>query len=251
MKIIETKSNKKNDYNFLDLSKIPEHIAIIMDGNRRWAKKLNHPHIIGHTKGADTLTEIVKVALDLNIKILTVFAFSTENWSRSNEEINNLMNLFALYLKKQINFMIEEEISLNVIGDLSKCPKTLQNSFQDTISKTKDGNKLKLIIAINYGSKDEIKRAIIKIIDDVENKKIKKEDVTEDFIRNYLDTKDYKDPDLLIRTSGEKRLSNFMLWQLSYTEIYITETLWPDYTKKDFVEAIIEYQNRKRRLGGA
>ncbi len=250
MKIVEIESNIIKDYNFLDLTKIPQHIAIIMDGNRRWAKKCNQPSIVGHTKGADTLNEIVKVAVDLNVKILTVFAFSTENWSRSNEEIKNLMNLFSLYLKKQVSFMTKEGISLNVIGDLSKCPFELQNEFKETIEKTKNGKKLKLIIAVNYGSKDEIKRAILKILDDFENHKIKKEDITEDLIRMYLDTKDFKDPDLLIRTSGEKRLSNFMLWQLSYTEIYITDTLWPDYSKSDFIKAIIEYQNRKRRLGG-
>lgn len=240
-----------NEYSSLDLTKIPEHVAIIMDGNRRWAKKFNKPSFVGHTKGADILTEIVKTSLDLNIKILTVFAFSTENWNRSSYEIKKLMNLFNLYLKKQLKFMIKEKISLEVIGDLTKCPKILQNAFQNSISKTKNGNKLKLVIAVNYGSKDEIKRAIKKIIDDVENKKIKKDDITEELICKYLDTKDFKDPDLLIRTSGEKRLSNFMLWQLSYTEICITDILWPEYTKKDFVKAIHEYQNRKRRLRGA
>jgi undecaprenyl diphosphate synthase len=251
MKSLETASLMPCDYKLLDFTKIPEHIAIIMDGNRRWAKKLLKPSVFGHTKGADTLTEIVKVALDLKIKILTVFAFSTENWLRSNDEIQNLMNLFSIYLKSQINFMIKEKISLNIIGDLSKCPLFLQKDFQDTIFKTKDGDRLKLVIAINYGSKDEIKRAVVKIVDDIESKKIKKEDITEELIRSYLDTKDYKDPDLLIRTSGEKRLSNFLLWQLSYTEIYTTETLWPDFNKDEFFKAILEYQNRKRRLGGA
>jgi len=250
MSKIEIESKITKDYKFLDLTKIPQHIAIIMDGNRRWAKKYNVPSIVGHTKGAETLTEIVKIALDLKVKVLTVFAFSTENWTRSNEEIKNLMNLFALYLKKQINYLIKEKISLNVIGDLYKCPKTLQNLFQENIEKTKNGNKLKLVIAVNYGSRDEIKRAIIKIIETFENKKISKKDITEELFSQFLDTKDYKDPDLLIRTSGEKRLSNFMLWQLSYTEIYITDILWPDYTKDDFINSIIEYQNRKRRLGG-
>lgn len=250
MKNVQAQSSI-NDYRKLDFTKIPEHIAIIMDGNRRWAKKLGKPSVFGHSKGADTLTDIVKVALDLKIKILTVFAFSTENWTRASDEIQNLMNLFSIYLKSQINFMIQEKISLNIIGDLSKCPKFLQNEFEDTINKTKDGCRLKLVIAINYGSKDEIKRAIVKIIDDFDAKKIKKDNISEELIRNYLDTKDYKDPDLLIRTSGEKRLSNFLLWQLSYTEIYITETLWPDYTKNEFLNAILEFQNRKRRLGGA
>jgi undecaprenyl diphosphate synthase len=247
---MKVESKKIDDSNLLDLTKVPEHIAIIMDGNRRWAKKNNRFPFVGHTKGADTLIEIIKASLDLKVKILTVFAFSTENWTRSDEEIKNLMNLFSLYLKKQIDFMIKEKISLKVIGDLNKCPRQLQKDFQETVTKTSEGSRLKLVIAINYGSKDEIKRAILKILSDFENHKIKKEDISEEMIRMYLDTKDLKDPDLLIRTSGEKRLSNFMLWQLSYTEIFITDILWPDYTRDDFVKAIIEYQNRKRRLGG-
>ncbi len=147
--------------------------------------------------------------------------------------------------------MIEQKICLNFIGDLNKCPEFLKKEFNDTVKKTQNGDKLKLVIAINYGSKDEIKRAIVKIIEDFENQKIDKNQITEGLICKYLDTKNYKDPDLFIRTSGEKRLSNFLLWQLSYTEIYISEILWPDFSKNDFVNAILEYQNRKRRFGGA
>lgn len=251
MKTIESDFKIKRKFNLLDLTKIPKHIAIIMDGNRRWARKNDLPSIAGHKKGADTLTQVVKTSVNLGVKILTVFAFSTENWTRSNEEINNLMKLFVFYLKKQAGFMLKEKISLNVIGDLGKCPEILQKTFCETIEKTKNGDKLNLVIAVNYGSKNEIKRAIIKILDEYDKQKITKKDISEEFIRKYLDTKDYKDPDLLIRTSGEQRLSNFLLWQLSYTEIYVTDVLWPDFNKKAFLNAIIEYQNRKRRLGGA
>jgi undecaprenyl diphosphate synthase len=242
--------NKTEVFSLLDLAKIPEHIAIIMDGNRRWAKKHGLYSIEGHKKGADTLTEIVKASIKLKVKILTVFAFSTENWSRSDEEIKNLMNLFDIYLKSQAEFMIQEKISLKVIGDLSKCPKILQDSFCKTVDKTKNGYKLDLVLAVNYGSKDEIKRALVKILSDYDDKKVTKNDISEKLIEKYLDTKNLKDPDLLIRTSGEQRLSNFLLWQLSYTEMYITDILWPDFNNKEFFKAILEYQNRKRRLGG-
>lgn len=248
MKIVETQSDIAR-HELFDEINIPQHVAIIMDGNRRWAKKNRQPPFMGHSQGAEALTEIVKTSLDLKIEMLTVFAFSTENWRRSDEEITNVMNLFSVYLKKQVGFMLERKISLDVIGDLTKCPVFLQNQFNETIMKTRGGNNLKLIIAVNYGAKDEIRRAVIKIVQDFEKQKILKEDITEELISKYLDTKDYKDPDLLIRTSGVKRLSNFLLWQLSYTEIYITDTLWPDFSKKDFIKAIVEFQNRKRRFG--
>lgn len=245
-----TETKEIVEKSFLDLTKMPKHIAIIMDGNRRWAKKNNLPSIVGHTKGADSLTNIVEIALELKIKAISVFAFSTENWTRSQDEINNIMNLFDLYLKKQKDFMIREGVRLTVIGDLSKCPKNVINSFNEVKKQTSISDKLDLVIAVNYGSRDEIKRAVVKIFDDFESKKIKKEDISEELINNYLDTNNLSDPDLLIRTSGEKRLSNFLLWQLSYSEIYVTDVLWPDFSKKDFIDAIYEFQKRKRRLGG-
>ncbi len=186
----------------------------------------------------------------MKIKAISVFAFSTENWTRSQDEINDIMNLFDLYLKKQKDFMIREGVRLTVIGDLSKCPKNVINSFNEVKKQTSISDKLDLVIAVNYGSRDEIKRAVVKIFDDFESKKIKKEDISEELINNYLDTNNLSDPDLLIRTSGEKRLSNFLLWQLSYSEIYVTDVLWPDFSKKDFIDAIYEFQKRKRRLGG-
>lgn len=244
------KKNIHEKLQLLDFLKIPEHVAIIMDGNRRWAKKNQLSCLCGHKKGADILINIVKMALKLNIKILTVFAFSTENWLRSSLEVKNLMNLFDIYLKKYSTFMQKEKIKLNLIGDISKCSFSLQKSFQKIINKTKDGDKLDFVIAINYGSRNEIKRALLKILNDYDDDKIIKKDITEDFLRKYLDTKNFKDPDLLIRTSGEMRISNFLLWQISYSEIYVTDVLWPQFSENDFLDAILEYQKRKRRLGG-
>lgn len=232
-----------------DLTKIPKHVAIIMDGNRRWAKKNNLPIAAGHIKGAQSLTNIVKIASKLRIKTLTVFAFSTENWSRSNHEINNLMKLFNIYLKKQLKFMQKEKVKLSVIGDLTKMPENLQKVFNSTIEKTKNNDVIELVIAVNYGSKDEMRRAVLKILEDCENKKISKKDISEGLISQYLDTKNLSDPDLFIRTSGENRLSNFLLWQQAYSEIYITDVLWPEFKQKDFIDAIKEFQKRKRRFG--
>ncbi|NGX28576.1 MAG: Isoprenyl transferase [Candidatus Anoxychlamydiales bacterium] len=240
--------NKKDLFS-LDKTKIPKHIAIIMDGNRRWAKKRSLPAIIGHSKGAETLTSIVKTAAFFKIKVLTVYAFSTENWSRSQSEINHVMRLFVKYLKKQLKFLIKEKVRLNIIGDLSLCPQNVQESFIDTIEKTKDGDKLDLVIAINYGARDEIKRAIVKILNDYDDKKISKSQISSELIDQYLDTNKYPDPDLLIRTGGELRISNFLLWQLSYAELYITNVLWPDFNQNELLKAILEFQRRKRRFG--
>ncbi|MBN2479434.1 MAG: isoprenyl transferase [Parachlamydiales bacterium] len=246
--IYNTYSTKQLD--IIDLKKVPKHVAIIMDGNRRWAKKHCLPSIVGHTKGAEALTNLVKASLQLGIKTLTVFAFSTENWQRSESEIKNLMNLFDLYLKKQKDFMMEHKVKLDFIGDLSKCPKKTIESFHNVKKLTSKNEKLDLVIAINYGARDEMKRAMIKLIKDYDEKKINLENINEETIRNYLDTSKYKDPDLLIRTSDEKRISNFLLWQMSYTEIYITDTLWPDFNEKQFLNAIYDFQKRKRRHGG-
>ena len=245
------KTNSLEKSNTLDLNIVPKHIAIIMDGNRRWAKKRNLPAIAGHSKGANTLTNIVKKALNLKINALTVFAFSTENWSRSKSEIDNLMKLFEMYLKKQKKFLKKNRVCLNVIGDLSKLPKNLLESFMDVKEYTQENSVLDLTLCVNYGSRDEIKRAVFNIAKDIEEKKILKEDISEKLISSYLDTKNLSDPDLLIRTSGEKRLSNFLLWQISYSEIYITDKLWPEFSVKDFEKAILDFQNRKRRLGGS
>jgi undecaprenyl diphosphate synthase len=235
----------------LDKSAMPKHIAIIMDGNRRWAKEKKLPSSLGHSKGANTLTNIVKEALNLGIEVLTVFAFSTENWNRSQKEIDSLMKLFEMYLKKQAKFMQKKGVRLNAIGDISKFSNNLQNIFEDVKKKTSEGNKLDLVLAINYGSRDEIKRAILKIINDIDKNKIKKEEISEELISKYLDTFKYSDPDLIIRTSGAKRLSNFLLWQSAYSEIYITDAYWPDFSENHLKKAIHSYQRRDKRLSGA
>ncbi|PCI94074.1 di-trans,poly-cis-decaprenylcistransferase [Candidatus Aerophobetes bacterium] len=244
--------NRKLDIPYceeLDLSKVPKHIAFIMDGNRRWAKKKRLPIHFGHYRGAEVIDNIVSYAADLGVKVITVYAFSTENWSRSLEEVNGLMQLFKTYLRRKKKSMLKQGVKLTTIGSIGRFSISLQKEIKEVISATEECEKIQLVLALNYGSRDEITRAVKKIIEDVENKKISKQEVTENLISGYLDTADVMDPELLIRTSGESRLSNFLLWQLSYTEVMTIPTLWPDFGKKDLLCAILEYQKRKRRFG--
>lgn len=228
---------------------IPEHIAIIMDGNRRWAQDKGLPIMVGHWQGAETLSKIIEKAASLGVKVLTVYAFSTENWNRNFEEIESLMSLFQAYLIGQKNRMIEEGVRLGSIGDISRFPLEIQKTLLEVKNATANGNKIDLVLAINYGARDDIRRATSAIVEDCLMGKLQKNEITEFLISQYLDTAPWKDPELLIRTSGEQRLSNFLLWQLSYTEIYSTEVLWPDFNEQDLVKAIEIYQHRKRRLG--
>lgn len=230
---------------------VPRHIAITMDGNRRWAKLKGLSSMYGHWKGAEITTEIVRFCAHLGVKVLTLYSFSTENWTRSKEEINELMKVIAFYLKENTPFMLKESVQLSTIGDLSKLPSFVQEMIETTKQATASGSKIKLVLALNYGGRDEIKRAVSKIVENLEQGCIKKEDISESLISSYLDTADFGDPDFFIRTSGEQRLSNFLLWQLSYTEVYIARALWPDFTKEDLLDAISEFQKRSRRLGGA
>ncbi|MCH9630542.1 MAG: Ditrans,polycis-undecaprenyl-diphosphate synthase ((2E,6E)-farnesyl-diphosphate specific) [Chlamydiia bacterium] len=233
----------------LDLSKVPKHIAFIMDGNRRWAKNKRLPIHFGHYKGAEVIDKIVSYAADLGVKVITVYAFSTENWNRSQEEVNGLMQLFKTYLRRKKKSMLKQGVKLTTIGNLERFSLPLQKELSEVVSVTEGCERIQLVLALNYGSRNEITRAVRKIVEDVENKKISKQEVTENLISGYLDTADVMDPDLLIRTSGESRLSNFLLWQLSYTEVMTVPTLWPDFGKKDLLCAILEYQKRKRRFG--
>jgi undecaprenyl diphosphate synthase len=230
--------------------KNPSHVAIIMDGNRRWAKQRGLPPLLGHWKGADTLTRIVRAAAELNIKILTVYAFSKENWHRSKEEINALMHIYKTYLESQREPMLREGVRLRTIGDLSEMPLSVVDALQITESLTAHCKKIDLVMAFNYGGRDDIRRAFIRIMEDCEKGLLSKHQVTEDVIAQYLDTAPYPDPDILIRTSGEKRQSNFLLWQGSYSEFYHTEVLWPDFDERELLKAVYEYQNRHRRFGG-
>lgn len=234
----------------LDPTRIPHHVAIMMDGNRRWAKARNLPPIAGHWKGAETISSLVTDAAEIGVRVLTVYSFSTENWNRGQEEIEGLMHLLKIYLEKEKPRMIREGVRLDTIGDTSRFPEDVRECIEGAKRDTAAGKKIDLVLALNYGARDEIKRATQAIVADVISGKLEKESITETDISRHLDTAKWKDPELVIRTSGETRLSNFLLWQLSYAEIYITATLWPDFSKQDFVEAIIDYQNRQRRLGG-
>lgn len=227
----------------IDLARLPKHIAIIMDGNGRWAKKRLLPRIVGHTNGVKTVKKIVELARELNVQVLTLYAFSTENWQRPKDEVSGIMTLLKTYLKNELNNMIENGVSFRVSGDISRMSEDIQKELKDAIEKTKDMKSLVLNLALNYGSRQEILMACKSLMD----KGIK--NPTEQDFSDCLYTKGLPDPDLLIRTSGEMRISNFLLWQLAYTEIYITDVLWPDFDEDEFCKAIIEYQKRDRRFG--
>lgn len=227
----------------LDLAKLPKHIAIIMDGNGRWAKSKFLPRFIGHTNGVKTVKNIVELSRKLNIKVLTLYAFSTENWQRPQEEISGLISLLISYLKSEIESMIKNQISFRILGDISRFPKEVQDEITNVCNKTKDNTGLVLNIALNYGARQELIKAFKSLYEN------KIDNPTEEDISNSLYTKGLPDPDLLIRTSGEMRISNFLLWQIAYAEIYITNVLWPDFSEEEFYKAILEYQKRDRRFG--
>lgn len=229
---------------------IPKRVAIIMDGNRRWAEKNGVPVMVGHWKGAEALTRIVESASNLGVKVLTVYAFSTENWRRSPEEVAFLMHLFKMYLSGQKERMAREGVRLDTIGDLSKFPLDLKQVLDEAKKETAYGKKIDLVLAMNYGARDDIRRAAVCLIEECLSGRLKKEEISEAVFAKYLDTAKWGDPELLIRTSGEQRLSNFLLWQISYAEVYITDVLWPDFDESELVKALTEFQRRGRRIGG-
>lgn len=229
---------------------VPQHVAIILDGNGRWAKKKHLPRNVGHAQGSKTVEKIIEDANDMGIKYLTVYAFSTENWKRPQDEVNALMKLLRDYLKICIKRANKNNMKVRVIGDISGLSEDLQQKILELEEASKNNTGINFTIALNYGSRDEMVRAMKAMTDDIEAGNLKKEDITEDTFKNYLDTKELPDPDLLIRTSGEERLSNFMLWQLAYTEFYFTDILWPDFNKKELKKAIEYYNGRDRRFGG-
>lgn len=234
----------------LNLHSIPQHIAFIPDGNRRWAKQQKKQVEEGHREGSDNLIEIVKAGKELGVKTFTFYLFSTENWSRPQEEIDALMWLLHTYLIEQQPVFLDEGTRLCTIGDLSALPEYVNKTISDTKQITAHCNEVDLIFALNYGGRDEIKRALQSIARDIQDNKILPEQISEDLISKRLDTSDWRDPDLLIRTSGELRLSNYLLWQISYTEIFTTPVLWPDFTPNHLLEALVSFQKRERRLGG-
>ncbi len=238
----------KNSVDLTGLN-IPNHVAIILDGNGRWAKKRMMPRNYGHLQGAKVVEQICEDADSIGIKYLTVYAFSTENWNRSQDEVDALMKLLRNYLKDCIKRANSNNMKVRVIGEKSRLSDDIRNKINELEECSKNNTGLNFTIALNYGSRDEIRRAITNLAKDVEKGLVKSEDISEDVIGNYLDTKGIPDPDLLIRTSGEERLSNFLLWQLAYTEFYFTDVLWPDFNKKELIKAVEKYSKRDRRFG--
>jgi undecaprenyl diphosphate synthase len=233
----------------IDQEKLPHHIAIIMDGNGRWAKKKSLSRISGHIKGVDAVREIVTACRELGIKVLTLYAFSMENWRRPKDEVKALMGLLKTYLTKEAEEMVQNNIRLCAIGRLEDLPTDVQKTLRETMKKTNQCDGMILNLALSYGGRSEILYAIQGILSDLQKRKIKLEDLTPMRFSQYLWTRGIPDPDLLIRTSGEFRISNFLLWQVAYTELYVTETLWPDFDRRELLKAIADYQSRERRFG--
>ena len=229
---------------------VPNHIAIILDGNGRWAKAKGLPRGYGQVKGCANLEQVCYDIKDLGVKYLTVYAFSTENWKRSREEVDGLMKLFRSYLKKCIKISRDNKMKIKIIGDISAFAPDIQESIRKLEEFSKDYDELYFQIAMNYGSRDEITRGMRKMAQDVADGKVSPDQITEDTIGSYLDTAGVPDPDLMIRTSGELRLSNFLMWQLAYTEFYFTDVPWPDFHKEELIKAIEKYNERDRRYGG-
>lgn len=229
--------------------KIPNHIAIILDGNGRWAKKRFMPRNYGHAQGSKAVENICEVAYNMGVKYLTVYAFSTENWARPEDEVTALMKLLRNYMKDCIKRTTKNNMKVRVIGDKSRLPEDIQQSIEELERVSAVNTGLNFQIALNYGSRDEILRGIQALVKDYETGTIRMEDLNAELFSNYLDTKGIPDPDLLIRTSGEQRLSNYLLWQLAYTEFYFTDVLWPDFDKKELEKAIEYYNGRDRRFG--
>lgn len=241
--------SKMNLQDQIDANKLPQHLAVIMDGNGRWAKKQGLFRSIGHESGTKAVREIVEACAELAIPYLTLYAFSTENWNRPKLEVETLMRLLVSSLRKEIETLQKNNIRLNAIGNLDALPKKAHRELLDVIEQTKSNSRMTLTLALSYGSREEITKTIKEISLKVKNNLISPSAIDESVINNHLYTQDLPDVDLLIRTSGEQRISNFLLWQIAYAELYFTETLWPDYRKTHLFEAIIDYQNRERRFG--
>jgi undecaprenyl diphosphate synthase len=233
----------------ISLQKVPQHVAIIMDGNGRWAKGKGMERIFGHRNALTSVRESIEAAAEIGVKAITLYAFSTENWNRPKIEVNALMNLLVSSLKKELPTFQKNEVKVNAIGNLQNLPKKAQKVLTDVIDDTKTNEKIILTLALSYGSREEIVNTIKNISKKVVNNQLLIEEIDEKVINNHLYTFNLPEVDLLIRTSGEQRISNFLLWQMAYAELYFTSILWPDFKKSDFFDAIIEYQNRERRFG--
>lgn len=230
-------------------STIPAHIAVILDGNRRWAKQRNLPTKMGHKEGALRVTDLVRNCADLGIKYLSVYAFSTENWRREKKEVDYLMNLLVEFVVKELDYLNKNDVKITMMGNMDDLPEKTRQEVRRSVELTKNNNTLHLNIALSYGSRFEIINAVKNIVKDYENNEINIDEINEENFKKYLFTHDMPDPDLLIRTSGEMRVSNFLLYQLAYTEFYFTDVMWPDFKKDELLKAILNYQARKRRFG--
>lgn len=240
---------KMNLKDQIQKDKLPRHVAIIMDGNGRWAKQQGLLRVIGHESGTKSVREIVEASAEIGIKNLTLYAFSTENWNRPKLEVQTLMKLLVKSLKKEIQTLQKNNIKLNAIGNLNDLPKKAKAQLLEVIEQTKNNSHMTLTLALSYGSREEIVSVIKELTNKVKNNIISVENIDESIINKHLYTQNLPDVDLLIRTSGEQRISNFLLWQIAYAELYFTDILWPDFKKQDFYEALINYQNRERRFG--
>lgn len=235
--------------NKIDLTRLPKHIAIIMDGNGRWATERGHDRLYGHYNGVESVRDVVEGAAELGIQYLTLYAFSTENWDRPEDEVSGLMELLVETIKAEVPTLNKNNIRLHVIGDTKMLPANAFKELQEALEETSGNNGLNLIMALSYSSRWEIQQAIRQIMEDTLAGKILPENISDNTLKDYLSTKNFPDPELMIRTSGEFRISNFMLYQLAYAELYFTQTRWPDFRKSDLHLAIIDYQQRERRFG--
>lgn len=229
---------------------IPRHVALILDGNGRWAKRRGLPRTMGHKEGCVTVEKTVEIAARMGMEYLTVYGFSTENWKRSAEEVGALMQLFRYYMVRLLKVASANNVQVRMIGDRRRFDRDIIEGINRLESETRDNTGLTFVIAVNYGGRDEITRAVRRLAADCVSGVVKEDAITEELVASYLDTADMPDPDLLIRTSGELRLSNYLLWQLAYTEIYVTDCLWPDFNKEELEKAILAYNKRDRRYGG-
>ena len=244
-----TGHDKKLQDKLLESGSIPQHIAIIMDGNGRWAKKRSMPRIAGHREGVNSVRDIVEVCGQLGVKYLTLYAFSTENWKRPTDEVSMLMRLLLRALKDERDRLHQNEVQLKAIGDIAALPQDIQNELLDAIELMRNNKGLTLILALSYSGRWDVTNAMKRIYKEMVSGGVKEHDISEQLISKYLSTRDYPDPDLLIRTSGEFRISNFLLWQLAYSELYVSDEYWPAFRRKHLYAAIADYQKRERRFG--
>ncbi len=242
-------STMDSAFNLIDKNKLPKHIAIIMDGNGRWAQRYGKPRVFGHRNGVKSVREVTEASAELGIKYLTLYAFSKENWKRPIMEVNTLMKLFVITVSKELSTLNKNNIRLKAIGDLSSLPKETHQALLDAMESTKNNDRMTLVLALNYSSRWELTEMAKILSKDVSQGLLSSEDITESDIEERLCTSTFPDPELMIRTSGEHRISNFLLWQLSYAELVFSDTLWPDFKKEDLYECILDFQRRERRFG--